>query len=204
MPLRAGSLQPPGLGGGTMSTVASEPDRGSLDALVSGAEPETSQVRGWVSAVVRHHGWRIADREAVVQDIMIRLIEIGRSGRFRGASSFRTFVNTIARNACIDVHRRESLRGRIETAEPAETWGVAATNPESDYMKKERLELLRYVVQKLSADCRRLWSWVYQERRSAREVAERLGIAEGSVRGRVHRCLNNARRIARDYVARPA
>lgn len=187
-----------------MSTVSSEPDRQELEALISGTEPETSQVRGWVSAVVRQQGWRIADREAVVQDIMIRLIEIGRAGRFRGASSFRTFVNTIARNACIDVHRRESLRGRIETAEPAEVWGVAASNPESEYMKMERLELLRYVVQKLSNDCRRLWVWVYQERRSSREVAERLGIAEGAVRGRVHRCLSNARRIARDYIARPA
>jgi len=179
-------------------------DRHSIDALLQGAEPETSQVRRWVAAVVRQPGWRIADREAVVQDIMLRLIEICRAGRFRGASSFRTFALTIARNTCIDVHRRESLRGRTEIAEPVDRIASDLSNPEMSYLEEERVELLRYIVQKLSAECRRLWVWVYQERQSARAVGERLGISEGSVRGRVHRCLSRARRIAGEFIARPA
>ena len=184
--------------------MTNDQDRQYLEGLLAGSEPETTRVRGWVAAVVRHSGWRLADREAVVQDIMIRLIEIGRAGRFRGASSFRTFVIAIAKNTCIDVHRRDSLRGRTETAEPVERFASPGSNPETAFLQNERLELLRYVVQKLSAECRRLWVWVYQERRSARAVAEQLGISEGSVRGRVHRCLNRARRIVRDFVARPA
>ena len=164
--------------------------------------PETlDMVRGWVSQVVTHPGWRFVDAESIVQDVLLKLLDITRTGRFRGASSFRTFATSVARNTCIDAYRRQRRR---ESVEQRHSDGIvtmaAAGDPETQHQAQERLELLRYVFQRLPEECRRLWIWVYGQGLAARQVAELLGISETNVRVRAHRCLQKARGMARDFL----
>lgn len=172
----------------------------SLLSLYLQGDPSSERtLRSWVQEVVSFGRWRFSDPEAVVQEVMIRLLVAGRDGRYRGESSLKTFVRSMAKHACIDAHRRAIMISRTESpAVEADSLPAPGGDPESARRRAERVERLRYVVETLSDDCRRLWRWVYQEGLSSRQVAERLGIGEGAVRARVHRCLNQARRIARE------
>ncbi len=196
----------------TTSRAARRPDmQGNLEiedetfaAFMAGRPEAVATVRRWVSQVVTHRGWRLADAESVVQDVLLKLLDIARSGRFHGASSFRTFATSVARNTCIDAYRRERWRQRVERQHASGSDRVASdsgSDPEAHRQAQEKRELLRYVFQRLPEECRRLWVWIYGQGRAARQVAEQLGISETNVRVRAHRCLQKARGIARDFLA---
>ena len=176
-----------------------------LAAFERGRPEAVAAVRGWVSQVVAHPGWRFADAESIVQDILLKLLDIARAGRFRGMSSFRTFATSVARNTCIDAYRRQRWRERAERdyaagGEPT----VAPIDPETHRRTQERRELVRYIFQKLPEECRRLWVWIYGQGLAARQVGEHLGISETNARVRAHRCLQKARRVARDFLTQGA
>jgi RNA polymerase sigma factor (sigma-70 family) len=149
-------------------------------------------------------GWGLSDPEAVIQEVTLRVMHLGRAGRIREETDFKSFVLTIARHTCTDQYRRERLRGSIETySNGIEHQAASRDNPESQLEENERRELLRFIFQELSEDCRRLWRWVYGEELPAAEVAGRLGISVGNARVRVHRCLGKAREIHRRYILGP-
>jgi RNA polymerase sigma-70 factor (ECF subfamily) len=180
-------------------------DEEMFAAFQSGRPEALDSVRGWVAQVVTHPAWRFMDAESVVQDVLLKLLDIARSGGFRGASSFRTFAISVARHTCIDAYRRQRWRERGERRHAASAVPVSADDdPETRHQVQERRELLRYVFQKLPEECRRLWVWVYGQGLAARQVAELLGISESNVRVRTHRCLQKARDIARDALAQGA
>lgn len=172
-----------------------------LAAFQSGRPEAIATVRRWVSHVVAHPGWRLSDAESVVQDVLLKLFDIARSGRFHGMSSFRTFATSVARNTCIDAYRRQRWRERAEVQNASgETRAIAAGDPEEERRTQERRELLRYVFQRLPEECCRLWIWIYGQGLAARQVAEKLGISETNARVRAHRCLQKARSIAREFL----
>jgi len=181
-------------------------NEGDVFAAFRAGDPETiAAVRGWVTQVVAHAAWRFGDAESVVQDVLLKLLAIARLDRFRRMSSFRTFVISVARNTCIDVYRRQRWRERVEGRQDAGGGiVVAADDPEALHRAQERRELLRYVIQRLPDECRRLWTWIYGEGLAARNVAERLGISETNVRVRAHRCLRKARSIAASFLTQGA
>ena len=185
----------------TLMAARKRPDPDPALAFLAGDDETLRRVRSWIETVVHFQSWRFADPEGVIQEVHLKLLDIVRSRRFRGASSFKTFVGAVARNTCIDVYRVELLRHRREEQlQPAAAEPVTRGNPESAHVRRERRELARYVVQRLSENCRRLWHWVYRDGLSAREIAAKLGITPGNVRVRVHRCLQEARAIVGDYL----
>jgi RNA polymerase sigma-70 factor (ECF subfamily) len=172
-----------------------------LDGFLAGRPQAVAAVRGWVEVVVRGGGWRFADPEGVVQEVLLKLLRILRGGSFQGSSSFRTFVHAVARHTCIDTYRQERLRAdREDEPQGGASASSAEIDPASDIDKRERLELLMYIFQKLPRECRRLWGWVYGDGLTAQEVAVRLDTTPGNVRVQVHRCLQKARVIGRAFV----
>src|SRR5262245_7468225 len=166
-------------------------DREEIFAAFREGDPgAVAEVRDWIARVVGHSAWRLADAESVVQDVLVKLLDVARSDRFERRSSFRTFAVSVARHTSIDAYRRQRWRERMESPAVGGTEAVAAAgDPEAQRHAEERRELLRYVYQKLPEDCRKLWRWVYGEGLEARQVAGQLGISEENVRVRVHRCL---------------
>ena len=179
-------------------------DDAILNGFLAGEEEAIHHVQGWVDGVVHLGRWRFGDPEAVSQEIVMRLLEIVRSGRYARRSTFKTFVFAVAKYTCVDLFRRERLRARVETdagpplAEFPDRRG--ADQPHRALEERENLELLRYILQGLPEECRRLWGWVYGEGLGAAEVARQLGTNAGTVRVRVHRCLEKARDFAREYL----
>jgi RNA polymerase sigma factor (sigma-70 family) len=108
----------------------------------------------------------------------------------------------VAKYTCVDIYRRERLRSRVEMEGHAT---VPAERSEAEQQRsleeRESREVLKYVVQRLPDECRRLWKWVYSEGLTAAEIGSRLGASAGTIRVRVHRCLEKARGFAAEHPA---
>jgi RNA polymerase sigma factor (sigma-70 family) len=183
--------------------------RGRLSAaevrqgLLASEQPRAiEEIRGWVAAMIYGAGWGLSDPEAVIQDVTLRVVHLGRTGRIRADTDFKSFVLTIARHTCTDTYRHERLRDSIEAPPPViEPQASAGRDPHEALEERERLEPLRFVFQALPEDCRRLWRWVYGDGLAAAQVAERLGVSPVNARVRVHRCLKKAREHSRRYLS---
>lgn len=171
------------------------------DRFADGHEDALRHVQGWVEGVVHLGRWNFDDAQGVVQDTLVKILRVVRSGRFESRSTFKTFVFSVAKHTCIDVYRHERLRRRVESpgppvVEPADD----GADPGAPMRHAEGRELLSYVIQRLPDECRRLWGWVYADGLAAADVASRLGISPGHARVRVHRCLEKARSIGRAFI----
>lgn len=171
-------------------------------AFLDGDEEAQSTIAGWVAAIVRFGGWRFSDPEGVVQEVLMKLIRIGRQGGLPAATSLRPFVASVARYTCIDLYRREKHRQTFEQRMP-EVFDAPGDSPDPERRQRERdrLDRLKYIHQRLSVDCRELWRLVYTEDLPPAEAARRLSISVGNLYVRVHRCLERAREIGRQIVA---
>lgn len=176
-------------------------DEGILNGFLAGEDQAVFLVQGWVDGVVHLGRWRFEDPQAISQEIVMRLITTVRSGRYQRRSSFKTFVFAVAKYTCVDIYRRERMRERIEMAgQPAATRDLLP-EAEQSLERRESLAVLSYVLQRLPEECRRMWNWVYAEGLSAAEIGSRLGASAGTIRVRVHRCLEKARNFAAEHPA---
>jgi RNA polymerase sigma factor (sigma-70 family) len=162
-------------------------------------EEAITAVRAWVAAVV-HGRWRFRDPESVIQEILVELLRMGRDGRVRPDSSFRSFVMTVACHTCVDLWRRERLRTSAEVVDDFFDDIVdPGGDPEEAARQRQRLEQVRFVFQALDEPCRELLGRVFGDGMSSAKAGAHLGITAGNVRVRVHRCLQAAREIRRTY-----
>ena len=171
--------------------------RAHAEAFLREEPAAVATVRDWVEAMVRG-GWRLPDHEAAVQEIMLELTQLMRRGRIPETDRFRSYVVTVARHTCIDIHRREALRA-TEELPPELPSSRIADDPEAALVARRKLRIARSILQSLTEDCRRLLSLVYGEGLKAKEVGERLGLSAGNVRVRTHRCLTAARAMREEW-----
>jgi RNA polymerase sigma factor (sigma-70 family) len=69
--------------------------------------------------------------------------------------------------------------------------------------ERDRRDVFRRVMERLDADCRRLWALIAFEELPYAEIARRLGTTEGNVKVRALRCRAKAAEIARALVTSP-
>ena len=171
--------------------------RAQREAFLREEPTAVATVRDWVEAMVRG-GWRLPDQEAVVQEIMLELTLLMRRGQIPETDRFRSYVLTVARHTCIDIHRREALRATEDLPEeppsPRED-----DDPETRLLARRKMRMARSILQSLTEDCRKLLSLVYREGLKAKEVGERLGLSAGNVRVKTHRCLEAARAMREEW-----
>lgn len=137
------------------------------------------------------------EAEDVAQETFLSLHRHGR--RFRAESRFSTFVYRVAANAALN--RRRSLgrsRARIEKlkvrTEAGDDLPASPRNPEDATAGAELTARVREALQQLSPSLRMPVILYDIEGLSYGEIAKVLGIAEGTVKSRIHR----ARRALRD------
>lgn len=131
-----------------------------------------------------------ADAEDVCQDAFVTALEHLES--CRRPEGFGGWLLTIVRNRAVDLRRRRSVR----EARPldAEEAVPSADDPERDAQRAERHRELLEALHHLSERQREVLLLYDFEGWSHKEIAERLGISEGSAR--VH--LHNGRRALRE------
>lgn len=130
------------------------------------------------------------EAEDVAQETFLNLHRHGR--RFRGEARFSTFVYRVAANAALN--RRRSLgrrRARLEKLSHRQAAGddlpVTPRNPEDATSGAELSVHVREALDKLSPSLRTPVVLYDLEGLAYGEIAKILGVAEGTVKSRIHR-----------------
>ena len=153
--------------------------------------------------LVRRHRdrlWAVAlrtldDREEAADAVQDALISAYRAaGRFRGESAVTTWLHRIVVNACLDRVRRRQARPTVplpETESAAlSARGSGTGTPTED---SDTALTVRHALAKLPAEQRVALVLLDMQGYSVSEIAEMLGVAEGTVKSR---CARGRARLA--------
>lgn len=123
----------------------------------------------------------------LAQEIFIRLYQT--MDQFQSGRSFRAWLLTLARNLCVD-HYRRTRKERLRSERPLEEHRNLAANdeaPDSRLARLEREKALFHALDTLSATSREAIVMKELQNHSVEEMAELLGLPEGTVKSRLWR-----------------
>lgn len=131
-----------------------------------------------------------AESQDLTQEVFLRVFRTLKT--FRSAEgSFATWLARVTRNLLIDHYRRtrhdratDSIEDQLPTLEQQ---GAGDTRPDHALAGREASEILQAALQKLSPDLREAVILRDLQEMEYREIAEVLGIPEGTVKSRINR-----------------
>jgi RNA polymerase sigma-70 factor (ECF subfamily) len=157
-------------------------DKDAFDELV-----ERWQQRLW------HYACRVTGSESaawdIVQETWFAIVK-GLS-KLKDSAVFPRWAFRILNNKCVDWLRRQQLQSRLndQLAEHAQH------QPDKEQNSDEKTESLRAAVGKLPPDRRALLSLRYHEGFDVAQIAEIIGVPEGTIKSRLHRTVNELRQL---------
>ena len=123
----------------------------------------------------------IADE--LCSETFIRLVL--RKPKFRGASSFKSFLYGIGRNVALEYIRRNK---KIQTVPLDEVWEIPyETDPMRSFFEKERNDTLCHTIKKLKPEYAQVLWLTYFEDRSNKEIARIMKKSISAVKSLLHR-----------------
>jgi len=165
-------------------------DIDSKNAGTTGVGTSASEVVEWfvrevlpLEAILMHflrHNWRVqGDIEDLRQEVYVRVCE---AAQHQLPDQAKPFVLMTARNLLIDRVRREQVVP-IEAVADLEALGVAmdAPGPERALVARDELRQVQAALDRLPPRCREAVILGKIEGLTGREIARRMGIAEGTV-----------------------
>ena len=128
---------------------------------------------------------RLVRNDATAEDLISDVfLDVWRkAGSFGGRSQVSTWLLSIARFKALSALRRRPHEALDE--EKASQVADASDDPEEELGKKDRNAVLRECLNQLSAEHREVMDLVYYHERSVEEVAEIVGIPQGTVKTRM-------------------
>lgn len=121
--------------------------------------------------------------EDLVQQTLLACVR-NRDG-FRGDSSFRTYLFTIARSRLIDLYRKRGRDGEPE--QPVSMLADPGQSPSTWFRDGERKRILIEALSRLSFDHQLVLELHYVRNFKGPELAKILGVPEGTIRSRLRR-----------------
>ena len=167
----------------------------------------------FVTLVERHRGmvYRVAfqyagnhhDADDIAQEVFIKVYRS--LGGFRQDAQFTSWLYRIAMNACIDHGRRRSPVSFPLKSEDERTWEVAADDPgpEERVFAGEVRAAVTAAVDGLPPQQRLIFAMRHFEGMKLIDIAEALGVAEGTVKRQLHSAVHRLRRALK-RVRQPA
>lgn len=128
----------------------------------------------------------------IVQDTFVRAF--GSIASFRGDSSFRTWLFTIARRLVLDRRRAERRRPVIDNIEEGDA--VTQFDALDTIVADEAMMRVRSAVESLSTKQREVFMLRVEQGLSYKEIADVIGSTEGATRVHYH----NAMRAVKDFL----
>jgi RNA polymerase sigma factor (sigma-70 family) len=134
---------------------------------------------GWALSCCRHD---TAEAEEVLQMVYLKILE-GKA-RFRGESSFRTWLFAVIDKTAAGERRKSLLRKlRLLSESQGESDGIApAERPDVAAEKSETQALFQRALEQLPRRQRQTLHLVFYQDLSLREAAEVMGVSMGSAR----------------------
>ena len=165
---------------------------------------------GLVSSAVRKLGSADPrETEDVVQEVFLHLFKA--LEKYDPTRPIEAYILEIARRARISGLRKKTAAKRggpdrtdlpLDAHDGGEAGYIMIPSPEGDQesslISAQESGLLRRALTTLSQGCRKLLALRYDKEYSYKEIADTLGVREGTLRVRVQRCLSS---LARSYGA---
>jgi RNA polymerase sigma-70 factor (ECF subfamily) len=138
-----------------------------------------------------------AAADDLAQEVFLRVWT--RAEQWNGQGAFKAWLFRIATNLALNhlrwVRRRRERPLDVPAEEPGEGaeadssgWlmDTSAPGPEAQLEQEEHRQQVRRLVSALPCDKRELFRMAYEAQMEIREIAEALGIPEGTVKSRLH------------------
>jgi RNA polymerase sigma-70 factor (ECF subfamily) len=170
-----------------MGTQPDHDDRALIEQWLGGDQrAATALVERHATAIARFVS-TLGEREPdeVVQDTFVRAFSSFDS--FRGDSSLRTWLFTIARRLVLDRRRAQRRRPEVDPLEDVEV--ASGFTALDSIVAAESEEQVREAVERLSPTQREVFTLRVGEGLSYKEIAEVVGTTEGAARVHYHNAL---------------
>jgi len=135
------------------------------------------------------------DAEDITQEVFIKVYRS--LGRFRQDAQLTSWMYRIAMNACIDYRRRHAPAGAAPFGEEAEQRMLntpeEAPGPEERAYGRELGEVLEAEIQRLPPGQRVVFIMRHHQGLKLGEIADALGLAEGTVKRQLHAAVHRLR-----------
>ena len=152
--------------------------------------------------MIRHHILRIVREEGTAEDILqeVFLRLWTRSEQWNGRGTFKAWLFSIATNLSLNHLRSLRLRKQrpleippdrydddeFENITPSWMADLSSLGPDEELEQVENHRLLRQFVDELPEEKREILRMVHDSEMEIRDIAEALGIPEGTVKSRLH------------------
>ncbi len=145
--------------------------------------------RNWetIYRIIYRHTGNPSDTDDLLQETFFRAFRAIK--RFKGKSSFSTWVFRIAINQSLNFLKKKKKEKQMETFEDRKAWGESSwsTSPDSKAISRELRAKLEEAVDSLPLAYRSTFILVALEGMKHNQVAKLLGCSENTVSWRVHK-----------------
>lgn len=151
------------------------------------------QITSWITPIVKSDYWGLREHwDDIIQDVRIKIYLNLKQKKFRYQSNLKTYVCRIAKNTCIDYLRKSYLLERTNI----DSNSLDEKNDQlSSLIQKEDQEIIHHIFQKLPEMCRQVLQMVFIDSLPYKKISKLLGVAEGTVKSRVSRCIHKANQL---------
>lgn len=161
-----------------------------IEEYTGGVARAHSQVDQWIRTIVDIRHWGLSHmRDDIIQEVHKRLFTNLSEGRFQARSSLKTYVAQITKYTCIEF-LRQKIRGRSVDLGSVELRDTSP-RPDEQLQSSEWVRQATEAIARLPESCRQLFDMIFAQQLSYQEIAQKLGIAEGTVKSRTSRCREN-------------
>jgi RNA polymerase sigma factor (sigma-70 family) len=164
-------------------------DQDIIDGFLSGRKTDHDILIRWINEIARLklHIKRVSAKE-IVSDTLYKLLHTFRSESFTLKSSLKPYVQAVAGYTIIDHvrywRRYTDVQGEEDRPDPQ---GI-----EERVEEEEQQHIAARILRLMPEDCRKLWHLRFVEDLDYEQIGARLGISEGNVKIRFHRCKKQA------------
>jgi RNA polymerase sigma factor (sigma-70 family) len=161
-------------------------DNKKTDAAIMQLYQEYSE---YISSFIMNYGGSRQDSEDVFQETVLAFLDIVKKGKFRGESTVRTFLSSIAKNIWFNELKKRERSGKREKS--FENSRDEKEMDVSHYIsEREMKQQLRGLLYKLDESCRKILLLFYYENLSMKEMVDQLPYEnEQVVRNKKYKCL---------------
>ncbi len=167
-------------------------DRELVKRFLQGEKDAVEVITDWIGRAAGPFRSRLAFQwEDIQQEIRLELVRALQADRFQGRSSLKTYVWRLASYTCMDHLRRNRRWRMVEDDEKLSQRTSDEQSPLEQLLRDEASQIRLDVLEKMSAQCREIWKLILKGH-GYKQMSQRLGIAEGTLRVRALRCRRKA------------
>jgi RNA polymerase sigma-70 factor, ECF subfamily len=167
-------------------------DVATAEGFLRGDAAAVALVDRWIAgAAASFRGRLAADWPDILQDSRLEVLRLLRASSWRGDSALKTYVWRVVAHNCIDALRRRRRRPVEELGDAETTVPSPDPSPLDRVLDEDARRRLLTALEAVPADCRQLWGSILRGL-SYQEISREMGVAEGALRVRAHRCRKRA------------